>query len=365
MAILLALSGLFVAYANGANDNFKGVATLYGASIVSYRAALTWGVFTTAAGCLASIFLGARLLKLFSGKGLVLESTLSNPTFLICVALGAAFTVLLATLFGLPVSTTHGLVGALSGAGIASGGLLSFSVLGTLFFIPLLAGPMIATGVAWGLYSVLHAVRVRLGIESSYCLCIGSRREAVVGAPGLYTIRTTGVQVALEEEKYCRTIYSGEVAGFNVQKIMDTLHGFTAGCVSFARGLNDAPKIAALLLFVPVIPIQWAFLLITLVMAIGGLLHSRKIAERMSFQITEMNPGSAFTGNLVTSVLVIIGSLFGYPLSTTHVSCGAIFGIGAATRQARMRTITQILTAWVITLPVSALLSALLWLALR
>jgi len=365
MTVLLALSALFVAYANGANDDFKGVATLHGGKVLSYRAALIWAVMTTSAGCLTSIFLGGRLLKLFSGKGLVAESILSNPAFLISVALGAALTVLLATILGFPISTTHSLVGALAGAGIASGGLLSFSVLGTLFFIPLLAGPVIATSVAWGLYSVLHGVRTKLGIESSYCLCIGNRQEAVAGVPGLYTIRTTGIQVALEEEKYCRTIYSGSVAGFNVQKIMDTFHGLTAGCVSFARGLNDTPKIVALLLFVPALPLQWGILLVTLVMAFGGLLHSRRIAERMSFQITDMNPGSAFTGNFVTSVLVILASLGGFPLSTTHVSCGAIFGIGVATRQARIRTILQILTAWVTTLPLAALFSALLWFALR
>ena len=365
MIFALALSALSLAYANGANDDFKGVATLYGGKVLSYRAALIWAVTTTAAGCLTSILIGARLLKLFSGKGLVAESILSNPAFLISVALGAALTVLLATILGFPISTTHGLVGALAGAGIASDGLLSFSVLGTLFLVPLLAGPVIATSFAWGLYSALHAIRVRLGIESSFCLCVGARQEAVVGAPGLYTIRTTGVQVALEEEQYCRTIYSGSVAGVNVQRVMDTLHGLTAGCVSFARGLNDTPKIAALLLFVPALPIQWGILLITVVMAIGGLLHSRKIAERMSFQITEMNPGSAFTGNFVTSVLVILASLGGFPLSTTHVSCGAIFGIGVATRQARIRTIAQILAAWVTTLPLAALLSALLWLALR
>ncbi|HEV3026281.1 MAG TPA: inorganic phosphate transporter, partial [Planctomycetota bacterium] len=88
-------------------------------------------------------------------------------------------------------------------------------------------------------------------------------------------------------------------------------------------------------------------------------LHARKIAETMSHRITRMNHGQGFASNLVTAGLVLAASRFGLPVSTTHVSCGALFGIGAVTGQARWRTIGGVVLAWIVTLPVSAGLAAL------
>src|SRR5262245_15477952 len=130
MDSLLAIATLFVSYANGANDNFKGVATLYGGKVLDYKKALVWASFTTFAGSIVSFILATKLLVLFSGKGLVAASVLKNPSFLVSVALAAAGTVMLATLLRFPISTTHSLVGGLLGAGIASGGLTTFAALG-------------------------------------------------------------------------------------------------------------------------------------------------------------------------------------------------------------------------------------------
>jgi PiT family inorganic phosphate transporter len=99
-------------------------------------------------------------------------------------------------------------------------------------------------------------------------------------------------------------------------------------------------------------------------MLTGGFLHSHKVAKRMSFEITEMNGGQSFTGNTISAFLVIAGSLFGLPLSTTHVSCGALFGVGMITGKTRKETVVQILLAWVITLPIAGLLSIACWLLL-
>lgn len=92
--------------------------------------------------------------------------------------------------------------------------------------------------------------------------------------------------------------------------------------------------------------------------AVGGLLNARRVAETMSQRITPMNHGQGFTANLITGLIVIGASRLGLPVSTTHVSCGALFGIGAARRQAEGRTIVKILTAWVATLPAGAALGA-------
>ena len=102
----------FVAFTNGANANFKGVASLYGSGVTTLRKALWWGTATTFAGSIAAMFLAEELLKKFTGRGIVPDSLIESPAFLCAVAIGAAATSFLATRYGFPVSTTHALVGA-------------------------------------------------------------------------------------------------------------------------------------------------------------------------------------------------------------------------------------------------------------
>src|SRR5215831_7153787 len=115
---LIAFAVLFLAYSNGANDNFKGVATLFGSGTATYRTALAWATATTLAGSLLALLLARGLVETFRGKGLVPDAVTTQPAFLLAVSLGAALTVLLATWTGLPVSTTHALTGGLVGAGL-------------------------------------------------------------------------------------------------------------------------------------------------------------------------------------------------------------------------------------------------------
>jgi PiT family inorganic phosphate transporter len=92
-------------------------------------------------------------------------------------------------------------------------------------------------------------------------------------------------------------------------------------------------------------------------MAVGGLLNARKVAQTMSKKITPLNHGQGFSANIVTAFLVIIASRLGVPVSTTHVSVGSLFGIGAVTGKADTRVVRDILLSWVLTLPVAAFLS--------
>src|SRR5581483_10692196 len=104
---LIVFAILFLAYSNGANDNFKGVATLFGSGTCTYRTALVWATLTTLTGSLVALLLAQGLVGTFKGKGLVPDAVTTQTAFVLAVALGAALTVLLATLTGLPVSTTH------------------------------------------------------------------------------------------------------------------------------------------------------------------------------------------------------------------------------------------------------------------
>src|SRR6476646_760101 len=121
--VALFIATCFLSWSNGANDNFKGVASLYGCRAASYRTAITWATLTTFAGSIASIFLAQALLKKFSGKGLVPDSFVGSEAFLLAVALGAAITVIAATRFGFPISTPHALPGPLVGCGWAALGM--------------------------------------------------------------------------------------------------------------------------------------------------------------------------------------------------------------------------------------------------
>jgi len=135
--------------------------------------------------------------------------------------------------------------------------------------------------------------------------------------------------------------------------------------VSFARGLNDTPKIVALLLLWQALDIRWGFAAVAATMAVGGWLNSRRIAETMSNRITAMNHGQGFSANLTTAILVVLASLSGLPVSTTHVSVGSIFGIGLTTGQANLGTVSAIVLSWIITLPCAALLAGAIYWATR
>lgn len=370
IAIALFLATCFLAYSNGANDNFKGVASLYGSGTTSFRIAIGWATVTTFAGSITAIFLAQALLKRFSGKGLVPDAIVGSEQFLLAVALGAALTVILATRLGFPISTTHALTGAIVGGGfLAVGNQVNFTALGKGFVLPLVLSPVLAIAGGALLYFLFHGARLALGVTKEWCVCVGCD-ERVIAQPqptsalSLRTLPAAAI-LSVDELENCRERYAGAMLGLSSQQIMDAAHFLSAGVVSFARGLNDTPKIVALLLLLQALDIRWGFFAIALTMAIGGLLNSRRIAETMSHKITAMNHGQGFSANLTTGILVILASFFGLPVSTTHVSVGALFGIGLTTRQADPRVMRNIVLSWVVTLPCAALLAAAAYSLLR
>ena len=365
MTLILALLGatLFLAYNNGANDNFKGVASLFGSNTVSYRVAITWATVTTFSGSMASFFLAQTLIKMFSGKGLVPDELVGSHAFLSAVALGAGITVWLATLTGFPISTTHSLTGAIVGAGLMAVGLqVNFALLTQKFLLPLFISPVAAVLLAFVFYYIFRAARLRLGIEKEYCVCIGREKRLVpIAQPASALALQPAAEIAMHlgPEAQCSEQYAGRYWGLNCQRTIDAAHFLSAGVVCFARGLNDTPKIAALLLVVQALDLHLGIALVGVAMAVGGLLNARRVAETISRKMTTMNHGQAFAANLATGVLVVIASKLGYPVSTTHVSVGSLAGIGVITRQANLKVIVSILCAWFITLPCAALFAGL------
>ncbi len=368
MWIASLLAAVMLAFANGANDNFKGVATLLGSHTTNYRRALNWACSTTLAGSIAAAWIAQELLDTFSGRGLVPDAIASTPAFSASVGLGAAATVLLATYLGLPISTTHALTGALVGAGlIHAANEVAFSHLGTAFVAPLFLSPLLAMICAAAIYLIFRACRLALGIDKESCLCVGREiiRSELLPAAGERLFKPLPVwQPQMGSNQQCQQSYVGHFWGIPVVKALDLLHYLSAGAVGFARGLNDTPKIAALLVVSSAQTPAARYGLVALFIALGGWLSARRVAETLSHKVTAMNPGQGFSANLVTAFLVIIASRLGMPVSTTHVSVGSLFGIGVLSGSANKRVIASIVSSWVGTLPLAAVLAAILCWAL-
>jgi PiT family inorganic phosphate transporter len=371
--VLLALLTLFVAYANGANDNFKGVATLYGANVADYQTALMIATIATFLGCVASVFLAEELIKTFSGKDLVPDALAASPSFLLAVAAGAGATVILATVFGFPISTTHALTGALAGGGLmAAGDELNLGVLGSAFFLPLVLSPAISILLTMPLYKMGQRLSRRFGITKQSCVCVAPGQFVPVTefaganvAPAPET-RSSGPLVVLGTGPACMDKYNGSVWGITAQRLIDNVHYTSAAAVSFARGLNDGPKIVGLLLVMDALHLEVSLLAVAAAMAIGGWLNAHEVAVTMSKKISRMNDGQALTANLVTAFMLIFASRFGMPVSTTHVSVGSIAGIGIVNGSADKTVIVGVLVSWLLTLPIAAAISAsVYWLHLR
>ncbi len=349
--VLLPLVALGLAYANGTNDNFKGVATLYGSGRLSFGAALWLGNLATLAGSLAALVFAQALLGKFGGKGLVPAGVAAQPLFALTVVGAAALTVLVATRLGLPVSTTHALVGALVGGGlVASSEGVHWGALEGSFVNPLLVSPFLAIAAGAILFPAFRASAERLGLTGDACLC---------AAPGAVLPNAAGLSV----EVGAPVLAAGRLedcapsdgAYVSAAGIRDGLHLLSGAAVSFARGLNDTPKIAALLLLAGGLGQRVSIPLVAVAMLVGGWLGARRVAETMAHRITRLDDNEAVCANLVTAGLVLGASAMGSPVSTTHVACGALFGIGGVSGQARWRTITGIIVAWVVTLPMAAL----------
>ena len=364
MLIFLFIAVLLLTYSNGANDNFKGVATLWGSGTLNYKAALTLATIATFAGSVCSYFLAETLIKNFSGNGLVPDDIIQSADFGLAVALAAGITVLLATRFGFPISTTHGLVGALIGAGfVAVGTGVHFNKLGKTFFLPLLVSPLIAVILSSLLYWLFHYSRKAAGISEESCICVGKKWMPVSKLANTSSSFTTlsVLEATISSQEDCAMQYKGRFLGINFQPLLNNLHYASAAIVSFGRGLNDTPKLVSLLLITQLFHIPVYISILAIVIAVGGLINAKKVAATMSKKISKFNHGQGFTANLITGALVIMASKFGLPVSTTHVSVGSIYGIGLVNKTACNKEISKIILSWVLTLPIAAILSALFY----
>jgi PiT family inorganic phosphate transporter len=357
LTILLTLVAL-LAFANGANDNCKGVATLVGYGAATPRSALVWAAVSTAIGSAISFWAAAGLIKSFSGGGLFASGAALSTPFFTAVLLGAWGWILFATFMGLPVSTTHAITGALCGAGMTSFGTATvhWAVAGQRVAVPLALSPLMSLAVV---YALAWPVAMITGRFAARCLCVAEAQPVLVG--GGADVAPMPVLVSGKSGD-CAAV---DAVGVSGSSVANATHWLTAGLVGFARGWNDAPKIAALSIGALASAgiasgAAIAFAIVTVAMAAGGLLAGRRVLETLSKKVTTMPLPESLTASLVTASLVSLASWHALPVSTTHVSTGAIIGVGLKhdPRGVRWGTVGQIVLSWVVTLPVAALIAA-------
>lgn len=355
MEALLIIGASFLAFSNGANDNFKGFATVWGSQTLSFRQALGLATIATLLGSLTSLFLADSLVAQFSGRGLVPDAVAANPTFVLSVGVGAASTVALATRVGLPISTTHALIGALVGAGLAqSAGNVHWSNLSSAFLLPLLISPILAALLGASAFGLLSRWRPRME-----CACI-TADYGTTQKSGTLALRETalpGVIVASERE--CDSLDNRAVR-MSMSSALDGIHKLSAASICFARGVNDTPKLTALFLATQAFEAPGAMITVAAFMAAGGLLFSRRVALTMSQRVVSMNHVQGLSANLISAALIIFASKLGFPVSTTHVSVGSIVGVGARGRSIDWTVANGVLLSWIATLPLAGFFAYLI-----
>ena len=318
LPLLVALIGvaLFFDFLNGLHDAANSIATIVSTRVLKPQYAVAWAAFFN---FIAFLFFGLHVAETI-GKGII-DPGIVTPQVIFAALMGAIIWNIVTWIFGIPSSSSHALVGGLIGAGVAKtgGSAIVFSgVLKTVLAI--FMSPMI--GFLLALFLVLLV-------------------------SWLFVRQTP----------------------FAVDKSFRVLQFVSASMYSLGHGGNDAQKtmgIIAVLLFsqgylgstfhVPF----WVVITCQAAMAIGTLFGGWRIVHTMGSKITKLNPMQGFCAETGGALTLFGATWLGIPVSTTHTITGAIVGVGAAKRVSAVRwgLASNILIAWIITLPSAALISA-------
>lgn len=404
MAIAV-LSGLYLAWNIGANDVANAMGTSVGSGALSLRRAMILAIVFEAGGAFlaggrvtATISQGLVSLDAFGGDVLLLSASMTA-----CLIAGAIW-LHVASFMGWPVSTTHCIVGAVLGAGLAIGGL------------PALVGDRVAeVGIAWILSPL---VSLWFGYQT-----YGFIRGRIIGTPDPITrIRALGpllvglnaaflalailyrgggplhFDLTLAEAGAIALVFgliailiarplihraaAGAPADLaervrRAEAIFQSLQIIAACTLAFAHGSNDvanavgpvAVAFQALRTGITAeVAVPTGVLLIGVVGIVIGLVsYGYKVMRTVGRDITELTASSGFAAAFSAAVTILVGSKLGIPVSTTHIMVGAVIGVGFGRGVAaiNMRVLRSILLSWVMTVPFTAALAGALVMAAR
>ena len=345
-------------FANGSNDVSKGIATLAGSGVTNLRRAILWGTVWTGLGALAAALVAKALVRTFA-TGMLAAGTHPTIATTLAVICGAALWVAISTRHGLPVSTTHAIVGAVSGVAMVAFGLggMNWAVLAGTVALPLLLSPVAALVLTALSVRILNAVA-----PQTDCVCLEAAQPALaMGTGGIATAPMIHLST-------CGALERGSgVAGIT----FDHLHWLTSAATSFSRGLNDTPKMAALIIggillsqHSP-IPRFWTIIVVAAGIVTGSWFAGRRVSDVLARKLIRIDHREGFIANPVTAALVGPGAALGLPMSTTHVSSGAILGLCSRERKPNISLVRDMILAWIVTLPGAALLAVGVYLMLR
>lgn len=335
LVIALVLAGLYMAWNIGANDLANAMGTSVGTGALTIKKVI---VIAAVFEFLGAVFFGERVTSTIA-KGIVPIDKIEtvHPDIvaygMLAAILAAGFWVTLTTFYNLPVSTSHSIVGSVLGFGliVAYNGIITFSEIHW--------GEMAKIVASWIISPILGAV-------VAYITFSIIRK--------LFLHRATDLPI--------------------IEKKFISLQLITACYMAFAHGSNDVANavgpLAAALKVMGVmgteIPI-WILIMGGFGMVIGMATWGYKVVETIGSRITELTPTRGFSAEFATASVVLLHSYSSLPISTTHTLVGSVIGVGLAGGIAAvdLGVIWRIVSSWILTVPIAALTSALIFVGLE
>lgn len=402
------VGGLYMAWAIGANDVANAMGTSVGSGALTLLGAIILAGVLEFGG---AVLIGSNVTETIS-KGIV-DTELFNvtgpwgergPTMLglgmLCALLAAAGWLHIATHMGLPVSTTHSIVGAVVGIGVASFGLsgVNWGTLGQII-ASWVVSPMLGGILAFlSFYSIRRFILtapdpVRATLRASPWIVAGVVMLLVLSF--IYKVLQNRMDAPPLLLALLVAVGAGAVGGVLasaltrnmapapgmrpyqfVERVFALLQIATAAFVAFAHGANDVANaigpVAAVVSLYKVgfasVPAEVTVPLWVLVLGGGGIVVGLatlgyKVIATIGREITEITPTRGFSAEFGAAATVLLASSMGLPISTTHTLVGAVIGVGFARGigALNLRIIRNIVNSWIATVPVSACAAALLF----
>ncbi len=334
--LLIVVVALVFDFINGFHDSANSIATVVSTRVLSPGVAVLWAAGFNFA---AAFVVGTAVAKTV-GSGLIRPEVV-DPSVVLAGLLGAIIWNLITWYLGLPTSSSHALLGGYGGAAIAKAGIGSLIMSGwikpVLFIVlsPLIgmaAGLAFTVGLSWLLYR-----RPAAPLDKAF------RRLQLVSA----------------------ALFSLSHGANDAQKTMGIIVGLLVA--SQALFVNETGWLA--MFHVPSadhIPL-WVEMSAYTAIALGTALGGWRIVKTMGTRITKLRPFGGFCAETGGALSILFASALGVPVSTTHTITGAIVGVGAANRVTAVRwgVAGRIVWAWVMTMPLAAVIAALSYLVLR
>ena len=322
VAVLIIAVALVFDYINGFHDAANSIATIVATRVLTPFQAVVWAAFFN---FVAAFLFGTAVAKTV-GKGFV-DLGLVTPYVIMAGLAGAIIWDLITWWLGLPTSSSHALIGGYAGAAIARVGLLR------------------------GFGHSLEALNVSSTGQWPFTL------KMIIGAP-LIGMLSAYVLMVLVYWLFRHSTPS------RMDKYFRKLQLVSAAAFSLAHGSNDAQKTMGIITGVLVtsgylknfeVPI-WVILAAHAAIALGTMSGGWRIVRTMGGRLTRLKPRSGFCAETGAALSVLISTYMGTPVSTTHAIAGAIAGVGSIQRMKAVRwgIATNIVWAWVLTIPAAA-----------